>query len=92
MKIIFFLFLFFIYHVASFGAQEHDPARKEALEEFDRDVNGASGVTDTVAPLSKKDLEEAREPIWDDPWGWDDPFFAPGDEMDYELWRAEHED
>lgn len=78
--------------LASFGVQAQDLAREEALEEFDDEVNGASGTTDTVPPLSKRQLEDARAPMWDDPWEWDDPFLGPGDEMDYELWRAEHED
>jgi hypothetical protein len=69
-----------------------DVPREEALKEFDDEVNGARTTTNTVPPLTHRQLEDTRCTFCDDPCYWGDPFFGPGDEMDYELWRSEHDD
>ena len=87
------LIVIFIMMLAMYAsAYAQDTSREEALNELDNEVNGAQGTTDTVPPLTQRQLNDARCPMWDSPWCGDDPFFGPGDEMDYELWRAEHED
>lgn len=92
MKKLLFLVIFIAFSGIFTESYAQDTDREEALEEFDDGVNGARGTSDTVAPLTKRQLNDARCPMWDGPWCWDDPFFGPEDEMDYELWRVEHED
>lgn len=88
MKKILVIFIFLL--ISAVFVHAEDSSREEALEEFNSEVDGASTTTDTVPPLTREQLDDARIPMGGY-YGWGDPFFGPEDEMDYELWRA-HED
>ncbi|MFC1480246.1 hypothetical protein ACFL5Y_02220 [Candidatus Omnitrophota bacterium] len=90
-RLLFFVFTMVIC-VTGASAYPEDAQREEALKQFDTAVNGGTKLVDTVQPFSRKEMYEQSippAPVWYD---WDDPFFGPENELDYEIWRAHQED